>query len=290
MPYLNDTSDCSWNLLMKNSVYILICMLSISRSLAGSGDLESVIMLSDKLFLEGKYQQAIQEYQRAFFFSDKPQRSVLSERIGDCCLLLDDFNTARSFYDSAIAYSDKSEEKINFEFRKILCYIKEERFGDALLKLDALNVDSDSLLLQKKHLYQGICNFGAGHFELSFDCFMNSIPERDTIRRQKLQTLYKKSHKLNRPKNGVAIFLSGLLPGTGQTISGDLRNGLNSFLLLGGIASLGFITAPENLLIICPLYLKYYLGGLVHTKEIAENRRRDRRDGFYTELTRIMFD
>ena len=82
--------------------------------------------------------------------------------------------------------------------------------------------------------------------------------------------------------------LSLIIPGTGQFYSGDIKAGLNSLLLLSGIFYLGTIVSPSGLVLIVPLFIKYYIGGAVHAKQIAERKRNEKKYAYYTNLMKIL--
>jgi tetratricopeptide (TPR) repeat protein len=264
--------------------YFLFCSSTVSKS----ANIESIISFGDSLFLKGNYFNALNEYQRAYFFAGSELKSQLGGKIANCYLVLNDFNLARSFYDSVLLYSKSESQRISCEFQKILCFMKEDNFGYALLKLNNLKLEDEIQLQRRKNLYQGICCFGIGQYDESYQYFMNSLLNTDTLRRLQLQRLYENQNVLKRPNSHVAIILSMIIPGTGQFYSGDIKDGLNSLLLLSGIFYLGTIVTSSGLVLIVPLFCKYYLGGIVHTKEIAERKRNEKKYAYYTNLMEII--
>jgi tetratricopeptide (TPR) repeat protein len=264
--------------------YILFCSPTESKS----ADIESVIRFGDSLFLRGIYIKALNEYHRAYFFSGSELKSQVGGKIADCYMVLNDFKMARSFYDTVLFYSKNESQRISCEFQKILCFMKENNFGYALIKINNLVVKDVIQLQRRKSLYQGICNFGIGQYDASYTYFINSISKTDTIRRLQIQHLFETQKVLKRPKSNVAIMLSLIIPGTGQFYSGDIKNGLNSLLLLSGIIYLGTVVSSSGLVIIVPLFLRYYIGGVVHAKQIADRKREEQKHIYYTNLMEIL--
>ncbi|MCK5136954.1 MAG: hypothetical protein KAR19_14300 [Bacteroidales bacterium] len=253
-----------------------------------SNDLKSIINFADSLSLHRNYQNALHEYKRAFFFAGSDQKCQLSEKIADCYFVLKEFQLARTFYDSALHYSIHDSLRIDHAFQKVLCYMMEDNFGYALLKLDDLEVGTPIHLQRRKNLYQGICYFGVEQYDASHQHLLNSIPEGDTIRKSQLHQLYKSRKKLKRPNSNVAIILSIVVPGSGQVYSGDIKDGLNSFLLLGGLFYLGTCTSMIGPVIIIPFFYRYYMGGILHAKQAAGEKRNEKRYGYYSNLTEIL--
>lgn len=273
---------------MKYFLSVFLCISFCSPAEGKPSNIESIISFGDSLFLAGNYFGALNEYQRAYFFSVCELKSKLGGKIANCYLFLDDFKMARSFYDSMAVYSENESQRLNCEFQKILCYMKENDFGYALLKLNSLEVSDEIQLLRRKNLYQGICYFGNGDYDASRQHLLNSISEADTLRRLQLEHLYKKQTLLKRPNSHMAIMLSLIIPGTGQFYSGDVKNGLNSLLLLTGIFYLGTIASSGGIAFLVPLFCRYYLGGIVHTKQIADQKREKNKYIYYTNLMEIL--
>lgn len=259
-----------------------------SSSESKSNNIESIISFGDTLYLNRNYCIALQEYRRAFFFAGSEHKCKLGKKIADCYINLNDFKMARSFYDSVMFYSKNDSQRISCEFQKILCFMKENNFGYALIKLNNLKVEDEIQLQRRKNLYQGICYFGIGQYNASYQYFMNSISETDTIKRLQLQHLYENQNVLKRPNSSLAIMLSLIIPGTGQFYSGDIKDGLNSLFLLSGIFYLGTIVSSSGLVLIVTLFCRYYLGGIVHAKQIADRKRKEIKYVYYTNLMRIL--
>jgi len=273
---------------MKYFLSVSICFLFFMPAQSNPSNLESVIRFGDSLFLQGDLNNALNEYQRAYFFSGGELKSKLSEKIADCYLVLNNYKMARSFYDSVAVYSENESRRLNCEFQKILCLMKENNFGYALLKLENLEVRDKVQLLRKKNLYQGICYFGIGQYEASHQNLLNSISEADTARRLQLEHLFTNQFLLKRPNSRLAIMLSLVIPGTGQFYSGDIKNGINSILLLSGIFYLGTMASSSGLVLVVPIFCRYYVGGIVHAKQIADQKREKNKYIYYTNLMEIL--
>ncbi len=251
-------------------------------------NLESIINFGDLLSLNGNYNIALNEYQRAFFFGGNDIKSQLAYKMADCYFALSEFKLARSYYDSAMYYSERAGLQVDCAFQKVLCYIMEDDFGFAMIKLQDFEVDTSKHLQRRKYLYQGICQFGMGQYDESHQLFLKSIPQKDTLKRIQLEDIYEPRNILKRPKSSTAMIMSGIIPGTGQVYAGDIKDGLNSFLLLGGlvyVATSGLIISP---VIIIPFFYKYYIGGIINAKQAAETKRKTNQYNYYTDLIEII--
>lgn len=273
---------------MKFFLFLFFVFLFCPPTEIKSANIESIISFGDSLFLKGNYINALNEYRRAYFFAGSELKSNLGGKIADCYLVLNDFKMARSFCDSVMFYSKNDSERISCEFQKILCFMKENNFGYALLKLNDLELEDETQLLRRRNLYQGICYFGIGQYDASHQYLLNSILKTDTIRRLQLEHLFENQNVLKRPNSNAAIMLSLIIPGAGQFYSGDIKNGLNSLLLLSGIFYLGTIVSSVGLVLIVPIFCRYYIGGIVHAKQIADRKREEKKYIYYTNLLEIL--
>lgn len=253
-----------------------------------SQNIETIIKFGDSLSYNGNYSNALNEYQRAFFFGGNGLKYQLGLEMADCYFALKDFKLARAYYDSALHYSQHDGLEFDVAFQKVLCYIMEENFGYALIKLNDLAVGTNNHLQRRANLYQGICYFGMEQYEESYQYLLNSIAPADTLKRVQFEQMYEPQKKLKRPKSSIAMTMSILIPGSGQIYTGDYKDGLNSFLLLGGLVYLAAYGSLTNPIIIIPFFYRYYMGGILNTKEAAEKKRMEKQYVYYTNLMEIL--
>ena len=83
--------------------------------------------------------------------------------------------------------------------------------------------------------------------------------------------------------------LSIILPGSGQVYSGDLKDGLNSLLLLSGLFYLGTSGSLINPVAIFPFFYRYYIGGILNAKQTAGEKRKEKQYDYYANLKEILF-
>lgn len=273
---------------MKYFVILFFCFLFCPSVETKSQSIESVIRFGDSLFQHTQYRKALHEYQRAFFFAGDELKPLLSENIAGCYFALEDFQMARNYYDSAIYYSTSDHLSVDSEFQKIRCFMMEDNFGYALLQLNDLEVGADIHLQRKRNLYQGICCFVMGQYDEMQQHFLKSIPKTDTLKINQLQLLYEERKMLKRPDPRLAMVLSIILPGAGQVYSGDIKEGLNSLFLLSGLVYLGTSGLFINPFLTIPFFQRYYIGGIIRTKEIAQEKRKNNQYEYYLKFKRVI--
>jgi putative component of membrane protein insertase Oxa1/YidC/SpoIIIJ protein YidD len=277
--------------LSKKFVY-LVCLtfLLFLFSKANAQNIEEVINFGDSLFRVHKYTFALNEYQRAFYFSKIDHKALISNKIADCYLLVNDLKMARAYYDSTSYYSKNDSIQIECAFRKIICYIKEKNYGYALIKLDELEIDSNEYFKYKKDLYMGISFFGLENYDQAFYFFYKTIDPNDITKINLLDKLYNDREKLMLPNPTVTTFMSAIIPGTGQIYAGELYDGINSILLLSGLFYIGFNAPYINFFILMPFIYRYYMGGIRNANRHAKERKSEKQYYSYYDLIKIFQD
>lgn len=275
---------------MRFTIFCILFILIDSGFDCKSNNIDLIVRFGDSLYAQRQYKSALLEYQRAYFFSDGEVKSQMGARIGDCYLLVNDFVSARNYYDSAVFHTKINTSITDLHFSKALCLILEENFGYALIETNKIGVDSSSYQQKRKYLYQGICHFGMKQFEESLDCLRNSLSGNDTVRLINLESIFEDHKFLNRPDKTLSTILSIFLPGTGQIYSGDFKGGMNSILLLGGLYYVGSAISVSGFVVIIPFLYRYYIGGILDARQAAEAKQKEKQHIFYLNLMRILLE
>ena len=257
-------------------------MLLINNKLSAQ-NIEEVISFGDSLYSECNYSNALNEYKRAYFFSENEKKQALSNKIADCYIELERFGSAKAFCDSAIYYSSTDSIKTESELKKILCYILEKNFGYAIIKLDKLNTDSTNYLRLKKNFFYGISYFGLEKFNESFESFQNAISPNDSVRVLVLKQLINRYNKIINPSPALATVMSAVVPGSGQIYTGNYFNGVNSIFLLAGLTFFG-VNTPVLYPFLLPVFSRYYTGGILHANHFAKEKRKSNQYYIVTDI------
>jgi len=251
-----------------------------------SQNIENVVALGDSLFSLQKYDAALNEYRRAFFFSNHAIKSAIRNKIADCYLASGDITTAREQYDTAFYYAKNDSDRVEVAFSKIQCYLLQRNFGFALLKLNELDTDQSVYLASKKELLIGLSFFGLDLYDKAFEAFNTALDSADTVKIMQLTNLQGQLIKLKHPYPALATVMSILVPGSGQIYTGEILDGINSIVILAGLTCLS-LYVPVFAVLAAPFLYRYYIGGILHANRYATDKRLINKSHFYKNLFAI---
>ena len=276
--------------MLKRFLIIISIIFSIvSESYPDSSD--SLLAFADRQYKAGNYDLAIKEYLRIGFLFDFSDPDI-QLRLADSYYRKGDWLTARSYYDQVFHLTKQDSLLIHSKLNKTSSLVSEKRYKQALIDLYNIN---DSIY--RKHHFEidilfAICYFGLEDFEQSRNYFKLAAGN-DLTACSKIDSVFNKKKLFTRPNPAFAYTLSLFIPGLGQIYSGDLSDGLNSFILTESLLILGLVVTFEYSLIdalmsVLPWYQRYYMGGLTNTREIAIRQRQNNRSKAYKDILEIV--
>ena len=268
------------------SILTLTSLFSVQDTAAQAYD--ATLKFADNQFMAGNYNEASKAYRRALFFSGERQNLYIISRIADISFYEKDYETAQRYYGLAYNMADDESLKTEFLFNKASSHILEDNFQMALIDLFSVS-DTGTTVKKRLYFFLGTCYYGLQDFEKARVYFSYCVGEQE---KQPLEALFN-SKKLTSPSPKKARILSMILPGLGQTYSGDIKSGLNSILLTSGIVVLGvrisLLYSPMDALIaVLPWYQRYYTGGYGKAEGIAEKKLAERRSEIYQEILALI--
>ncbi|MBN2349381.1 MAG: tetratricopeptide repeat protein [Bacteroidales bacterium] len=259
--------------------------------LKGQYTLQNAIDFADQSTLSGQYELAIKEYQRVMYFTDTINPGILL-KLGDCYYKAGDHNKAKSFYDRAFFLSDNPDIKSIAVFNKISALIAEKNYSYALIELYNLSDTTFQSYTDEINLLFAICYFGLEDFDKSKNHFIRVVEDSPSTV-AKIDSLFTIRKLYMKPNPNRASTLSLILPGIGQFYGGNIKEGLNSFILTESLLALGVYIAYKYTFLdaafsILPWYQRYYLGGMDKAKELADYKRQQKRGDMYKQILDII--
>jgi tetratricopeptide (TPR) repeat protein len=272
--------------LLKLSVLIVFSV-SVLENLPAQNFAETIKFADDQC-LSGNLTSSINAYQRALFFSDGKDNLYLFSQIAELSFLKMDYETSQTYFGLACNQSDNDSVKTELLFKKAYCQILNKNYQFAIIDLLSVS-DTSKQTKRRLNFYLATCYFGLEDYKNAELYFGYCI---DISKKKELSDLFS-NKKIFSPSPKKARILSMIIPGLGQTYSGDLKSGINSLLLTSGLIALGINISIkyhpfDAIFSIFPWYQRYYTGGYGKAEEIASKRRQSKRNEVYTTIVKTL--
>lgn len=232
---------------------------------------DSALFNAERLSREGKYYSAITEYKRYMFFNPE-NKSYALYKIGILYRKMHEWQKAIDNLSESISY--EKDKKIAEERRIILgtTLIASGNYNLARLEFIKVYEYSEFNMNRLRALYfDGIAGIYAYDWDSANESFRRYYSEYDPSKIQKIESMLNDVKNSYKSKKLAQVF-STIIPGTGQIYAGDLRNGVNAFVLNGILMYLIANSINEKdyksaLLISSVLLYRYYTGNIYHAGE-----------------------
>lgn len=276
---------------MKPRAVFTIIFSLLTSLLTWGQTIEETFLFAEKQFKAGNYQTALTEYQRVAFFDTQNKYNTIYQKTGESFFAVNKFEQAAKY--SGLAARAASSDSLSAEmyFKKALCYFKLDNYFFALNELLGMQPPSSPYFHKKYNLYTGIAWFGTEEYETAYQHFSKITGNELLPELTNIFDDFKKKQKRFNPERIQT--LSTIFPGLGQFYTGNIASGLNSVLLVGGIAvitvyvwqSYGFLDA---ILSMSSWYYRYYSGGIKNAKGIALEKLAHEREKTYGQIIELV--
>ncbi len=233
--------------------------------------------LANKFFEAEDYENAITEYKRFIFFN--PGHDFVPEayyQIGICYRNQKKWSEA---IDSIQRSISMTADPVPREDRKIaIAIIQIARGNYDTAEFDLLRIArfSDNPTDKKKaYFFLGVCYTYRFKWEEAGQAFNRFFSDSLSSIKTEIDTLCQFASNLNYKSPKLAKWLSTIIPGAGQLYVGDIRNGINAFIL-NSITIYFFINAlvehrlQDALIGNLFLFERYYRGNRTNAERIAQ--------------------
>lgn len=272
--------------------FILIFSLQVVTKAIGQ-DLHQTFAFANELIETEQYERALLTYHRVLFFGEGAYQEEIFHHMGSCYYELKDFENAARYYDLAYFAEKNDSIKIELTFKKTSSLLMNKDYAYAQIELFNLPDNLSPYFEKKRNFYEGITYFGLGDFTESENQFLQTIPAGHVEEKKEIIEIFKNLEKVEKISPKKARILSMFIPGLGQVYAGDLRNGINSFLLNAGFAVLAVQTAFQYsiwdvAISILPWYQRYHMGGYMGAERIAYEKIERERGIIYSEILEVI--
>ncbi len=266
--------------------FLLFLTLTISSLLCNGQTTVSSKAFADELFASKSYQNALEVYSRVLYFDTAQMlASEIYPKIAYAYYQTEQYAEANAYYDLAYNFASNQEIKNGYLLKKISGYLLLQQNDYA--EIDFLSIDSTYLLphqIKEKTFFEAVLMFSKGEYSKSKSAFLKLTQDSLAVER-----LFLKNAKVSKISPKKAKNMSRIIPGLGQLYVGDIKNGLNSMLLTGGLMALGVrATIVNNFLdasfAVGPWLQRYYKGGYTKAESIAKAKILEKRFKIYNQL------
>ncbi len=276
--------------MMQKAIYILIFSFFIAVT-ADAQNIEETYRFANRQFSEGNFEKAVTEYQRVAFFDSENRYNDVYQKTGDAFFALNDFNRAFKNYDMAVRFSNNDSLKTELIFKKVNCLFQQQNFIFALNELFAIASPNSNYLQNKYNLYMGISYFGIEQYDNALNYFSKLTSAESNEQLNEIFAGFKHFRKRFNPEKIQTM--SMFLPGLGQFYMGKIGSGLNSLVLIGGIATATVYIwqvygALDAFLSMSSWYYRYYSGGYKNAKMLAIEKNEHKKEQVYQSVLYLM--
>ena len=144
----------------------------------------------------------------------------------------------------------------------------------------------------KKQYFKSIAYFLKEDFIQFEKLFTDYVESMDLASNQHYIDLELYNKKAEKVKPNLAMWMSVVIPGSGQMLYGNWRDGLNSLALTTALVGLYFnyvveFSLVEGYLVVLPWFQRYHKGGYMKAKETALNKEEEYRARAYSEILKL---
>ncbi|WKV12555.1 CDC27 family protein [Marivirga harenae] len=276
---------------MQKILFVLLTSLSFSVQISFSQDVKETLQFAEEQFIIGNYTNSILAYERAIYFEENTSSETYF-KLANAYFSKGDIGRAIRVYDNA-AFLEKDNGKRNdIIFKKCLAYLSTNQYNQAIISLGAINDFNDTEAGLKKQYFKSIAYFlkeDFDQFEVLFDEYATNLKLASNQHYIDLETYNLKADKV-KPK--LAMWMSVFVPGSGQILYGNWKDGLNSMALTAALVGLYFnyvteFSLVEGYLVVLPWFQRYHKGGYLKAKETALKKQREYRGKAYGEILQL---
>jgi len=260
---------------MQKILFVLAISLFSSWSVF-SQNVEETYQFAEEQLKLGNYNNSLLAFERAIFFEDHTSADTYT-KLADVYFAAGNQERAIRFYDIAYFSENDPDLKNEIIFKKSLAYLQLENYDQALISLTSINSFQNKAVAQKKTFYKTLTYYLKGDFASYHEQLSQYTADQNIEGKDEFLLHNKWEKKAAKIKPNLAMWMSVVLPGSGQILYGDWQNGLNSLALTTGLIALYInyidqFSLIEAYLVVFPWFERYHKGGYLRAKENAEEK------------------
>lgn len=276
---------------MQKILFVLLTSLSFSAQISFSQSVEETLQFAEEQYNLGNYTNSVLAYERAIYF-EKNTTSKTYFKLANAYFNKGDINRAIRFYDNATFLEKDDNKRNDIIFKKCLAYLSTKQYNQAIISLGSVNDFNNPEASLKKQYFKSVAYFLKEDFDQFEKVFKDYTSDLNLTSNQHYIDLETYNLKAAKVKPNLAMWMSVVVPGSGQILYGNWRDGLNSMALTAALVGLYFnyvieFSLVEGYLVVLPWFQRYHKGGYLKAKETALNKQKEYRGKAYAEILQL---
>lgn len=276
---------------MQKILFALLISLALSAQLVFSQTVEETLQFAEEQFNLGNYTNSVLAYERAIYFEDNTSSETYFA-LANAYFNIKNIERAVRFYDNAIFLEKETSTRNEIIFRKCLALLSVKQFNQSIIALGSVNDFNDSEVKFKKQYFRSIAYFLKEDFDRSEKEFAKYISDLNLASNQHYIDYKLYNQKAAKIKPNLALWMSVFVPGSGQILYGNWKDGLNSLGLTAALVGLYFnyaieFSLVEGYIVVLPWFQRYHKGGYLKAKETALKKQERYRAKAYAEILQL---
>jgi len=262
-----------------------------STSLVFSQTIEETFQFAEEQFEVGNYSNSVLAYERAIYFEENTTSETYL-KLADAYFNMGNVERAIRFYDIATFLEKNNRKRNDIIFKKSLVFLSIDQYNQAIIALGSINDFNDPEASLKKQYFKSIAYFLKEDFDQFERLFKEYVADLDLISNQHFIDLEIYNRKADHIKPNLAMWMSVFVPGSGQILYGNWKDGINSMALTASLVGLYFnyvvqFSLVEGYLVVLPWFQRYHKGGYLKAKETALKKQEEYRAKAYAEILQL---
>lgn len=280
---------------MKEYIIFLFLSCLLSPSNLDSQTVSNVqgdIHFARSQYATANYKSALKEYLRVHYYDRSGQYERATREIAYCFQALGDKDNALKYLQKYLRISDLiAEEKAEGAYGKVELLLRDQ---PALALVELFQFDNEVIILDadRYNYFVAIAQLLADNYVAGFQ-YLDKLSYTKLIPRESLVQLQQQLEKNHAKNHFAARLMSSLLPGLGQAVNGDAKDGLNSLLINGVLAVIFFnvqmnLTTVDAALSVLPWLGRYYVGGIGNAVTASKSKQVRVKSELLSELNGLL--
>ncbi len=273
--------------------FILISLLINSFSIWSQEEqIEVSFAFANALASNGNHHAATKHYLKAFYLDRSNEHPQTAYKVSQGFEKLGDLPNTLKYLDAYLKYEQLNEEqRISGSYKKVRLLLSHKMYEEAQVEMYQISALPGQLDTDRYYFYQSIIAIYLSNYK-NFVEAIHGLSYFEELYHPELSDIVNDFQKNINTNHQKSRFLSAILPGLGQSLNNDLKDGVNSLVINLGTLIIFINTAQtlgfrDAVLSVGPWFGRYYLGGTknaIKASKINQQKNKDKLIKRFAEL------